>query len=93
MWPAPDPRHACPCPYIRAWIGLCGKTNRFECNHSRNFLTKEPRDERCSARVMNFDELLYERCDKPAIEECSFAGQFVCGRPICDTCRCPGVGH
>ena len=27
-------------------------------------------------------------CGKLATKECSHAGQFVCGRPLCDSCRC-----
>lgn len=27
-------------------------------------------------------------CGKLAIHECAHAGQFVCGRPLCETCRC-----
>ena len=26
-------------------------------------------------------------CGKPAIETCCFAGQFVCGMPVCGTCN------
>ena len=27
-------------------------------------------------------------CGKLATRECDHTGQFVCGRPLCDTCRC-----
>lgn len=27
-------------------------------------------------------------CGKVATHACSFAGQFICGRPLCDDCRC-----
>ncbi len=27
------------------------------------------------------------QCGAPATHECSYAGQFVCGRPLCDECE------
>lgn len=28
------------------------------------------------------------RCGKQAVKQCSHAGQFVCGTPLCETCKC-----
>lgn len=33
------------------------------------------------------------RCGKQATRECSHAGQFVCGAPLCDDCKCGIQGH
>lgn len=36
---------------------------------------------------------LCSKCRKKLIRrECSHAGQFVCGRPLCDNCKCPFHG-
>mgnify|MGYP001259955189 CR=1 FL=1 len=32
-------------------------------------------------------------CGKQATKECGHAGQFVCGAPLCDDCKCTAAGH
>lgn len=34
-------------------------------------------------------DVMCDVCKKQATHNCSFAGQFVCGRPLCDDCQCP----
>lgn len=68
-WPAPDPHNQTPCPVMRAWIGVCGETDRTKCQHF-TYLKKRGAQARCS-------------CGRPALGECGMASSFVCGAPIC----------
>ena len=61
------------CEYNKAWIGTCGKYGQT--NIDGHFYCEEHRSIYCS-------------CGEKAISECSHAGQFVCGRPLCKKCSC-----
>lgn len=69
------------CVFYEAWQGECGNDS---VPGTEPPLCEEHRTRECS------------NCGGQATTMCGHAGQFVCGRPLCETCECPShnqTGH
>jgi hypothetical protein len=66
------------CTFDLAGTGACNKPARISMTYKEGeyHLCEDHSKVRCGI------------CGKPAIRQCSFPGQFVCGKPLCPDCEC-----